>query len=348
MTQRVRAAVVAALSGCLLALVPASAAAEESPHLAEAREAMDSLEYERALKLLEKALASGDNDPAATREIHRALGEVQASLGRRAEAEVHFRQLLALDADADIGEGISPKIRIPFDAAQEYLATRGQVELRCDGDAAENQVAVRVDNDPVDIVAGARVFYRAADDPAGEPQMIEERGRGSQRLTLPSAGGVEFTCAAIDEYGNRLLEIGSWEQPLRMQESAPVVVSEETGSSTPIYGRWWLWGSAAVVAGGVGGYFGYQVSQDQAELDELNQNSAEHDFAEAEAVAERGERNALIANIAIGAAGVFAAASVIALIVDHESDEPQRDEGVSALSPMLLPGGGGFTVSLDF
>lgn len=329
-------------------VAPAAARAQQSEQLATARQALAALKYEQALHALEKALYSGTNGPEEMKTIHRMMGEIQAALGQQEEAERHFRSLLALEPTAELARGISPKILQPFQAAKTYMSTRGRLDVRCTVDDAALAVALTVEADPAELVAGVRVVYRLED---GSEQILEGTGPGSHTLRVPTTRPVTLVCAALDQHGNRLSEIGSWSEPLRLtpptEKPRPVVVAAPRGEppAPPIYGRWYVWGVATVLAAGAGGYFGWQTRQDQDELARLNANSPDYNFSEAEKIQRRGERNALITNISFGAAGVFAIAAVVSLVL--EPDAP-AEQSTAALAPLPLPQGAGLSVAFTF
>lgn len=337
----------AAVLVALVVVSPARAEQEDNPHLAQAQSALAALEYETALHALEKALLSGDNDPGALVVVYRLLGEVQGVLGNRAEAEQHFRRLLALDADAGLSEGVSPKILAPFSAAQRYMRTRGTLAARCQPAEAGAAVTVHVDADPLSMVAGARVTYRSE---AGAERTIEARGPGPSTLRVPAAEQVELLCAVLDEHGNRLVAIGSWDEPLVLAAPERDAFMPEPGrrapaSSRPLIARWYLWAPLSVAAAGAGTYFGLEARADQDELDRLNRTSMDHSFSEAEEIESRGKRNALLANIGFGAAGVFAV--VTAITWGLRPDSPARETS-AGIAPVALRRGAGVSVQLTF
>lgn len=331
-------------------VAPAAARADETSHLATARQHLSALKYEQALHALEKALYSGKHDPEDMKTIYRMMGEIQAAMGKQAEADRNFRSLLALDPAAELARGISPKILQPFQAARTYMSSRGRLAVSCEVDAAAAAVVLEVQSDPADLVGGARVVYRLAD---GTEQTLEATGRGSHTLRVPTTEPVTLICAALDEHGNRLTEIGSWSEPLRLEPPTPepepvvpiVAAPRREAPPPPIYGRWYLWTAATVVVAGGGGYFAWQARQDEEELERLNQDSPNHSFSEAEEIEQRGKRNALLANISFGAAGVFAIATVVSLVL--APDAPAA-EGTTALAPLLLPEGAGVSVAVTF
>lgn len=360
MKQPLRCSTVLAVALVLAALAaPAGARADESRHLADARQALASLKYEQALHALEKALYTGKNSSGDMKTIYRMLGEIHAALGRQDEAQRNFRNLLALDPAAELARGISPKIQQPFKAARDAMSARGKLEVRCSVDDASSRVTLEVVSDPAEMLGGARVVYRLAD---GTEQIVEASGPGSHTMRVPVTEPVSLVCAAVDEHGNRLVEVGTWSAPLTLtpvepeQPSAPALTAARPAGKAPappLYGRWYVWGTASLLAGGAGGYFGWQARQDEAELDRLNQNSPDHSFSEAEKIEKRGKRNALLANIGIGAAGVFVVAAVVSLVLEPDAPATETTtvtaaETTTSLAPLPLERGAGVSLSFTF
>ena len=129
----------------ILALAP-SARADE---LARARELKQTLDFAGALAATERAIAAGDGDRARLVEAYRLAGELAAGLEREADAVTYFRRLLALDPDAALPAGTSPKIVLPFERAREDLAGR-RLEAHAGGDG------IVVADDPRGMVAEVR------------------------------------------------------------------------------------------------------------------------------------------------------------------------------------------------
>lgn len=336
------------------AVAPARADEQGNAHLTQARESLAALEYEAAFHALEKALLSGQNDPATLAITHQLLGEVHGALGQAAEAERHFRRLLAMKPDATLAEGTSPKIRAPFAAAQEYARARGGLSARCTVDQASASVIVHVDSDPVSMVAGARALFRGAN---GAERAIEARGTGPMTLALPATGRLELVCAVLDEHGNHLIEAGSWDDPLVLTASARAPLVSASGNaagtqgpprSRSVLARWYLWGTLSVAAAGAGLYFGLEARADQDALDSLNRNSTSHSFSEAEEIESRGQRNALLANIGFGAAGVFAVVTAVTLGLQSGSTARGPRETAARIAPVPLRRGAGVSLQLPF
>jgi hypothetical protein len=116
-------------------------------------------------------------------------------------------------------------------------------------------------------------------------------------------------------------------------------VEPTTRGGWPTIVRWPVWTGVAVVAAGAGGFFAYQVGQTEDELAALNAMSDMHSFDEAESVRERGERQALFANIGFGVAGAAAVAAVLTFVL-----EPDRVE----IQPAPTSGGATIGASIRF
>jgi tetratricopeptide (TPR) repeat protein len=94
------------------------------------------------------------------------------------------------------------------------------------------------------------------------------------------------------------------------QESA-VELSDDP---VPLWRSPWIWSSAALLAAGTGVTFHILAREDQDRLDRIIADSAHHDFAEAEALVERGDRRATLAtSFYIGAGALVVAAVTFAL-----------------------------------
>ena len=156
---------------------------------------------------------------------------------------------------------------------------------------------------------------------------VDESGRTPLALPGDVATPAGARCAALDAHGNRLAVATALPAPAPAATAAsPDTSGSATGPldltsrpearSRPLYARWWLWGGAATVSLGVGVYFGLRVQSDQSDLDAVNRDSAQHDFAEAHSIELRGQSHARDANIAFAAAGALAAVSVTLVAID--------------------------------
>ncbi|HEY0194338.1 MAG TPA: hypothetical protein VGC42_24665, partial [Kofleriaceae bacterium] len=123
--------------------------------------------------------------------------------------------------------------------------------------------------------------------------------------------------AALDDHGNRLVELGSRDVPIVIIGTVaarpspvpaaprPAAVAEQP-TSRAIYLRWWPYAIGAVAFGGAATYFGLRTRTDADDLRALDRQSANHDFTEAMKLEDRGHRDALLTNIGVGVAGALA------------------------------------------
>ena len=97
----------------------AQGSAASHDDLAEAIRLEAALEYDQALAIVERLIASGAaSDPERLVELHLYAGRLAAGLERQDAARAHFAIALSLDPTLALPPGTSPKITAPFDAAR--------------------------------------------------------------------------------------------------------------------------------------------------------------------------------------------------------------------------------------
>jgi hypothetical protein len=193
--------------GLTLAAAPVRA---DSPHLAEARRAVEAVDYDAARRLLVDALRDGGNSPAAMREIYRLSARAAVVLDQRELAEQFYRRWLAIDPDAALPDDTAPKLREPFVAAQAYIAAHGRLRA-----TARRTPAGKID---VELIADplAMAHAAAALDPAGSRDAAPATASSREPARRPPAVfGAERRVrlaeaprvAILDDRGNHLLEL---------------------------------------------------------------------------------------------------------------------------------------------
>ena len=106
------------------------ATAAPNPWLETAKSSYARLDCERVLSDLELAAKVPTNDAATQLAIFDYRGRCQIALGQRPEADETFAKMLALDPQAELEAGLSPKILDAFKAVKlrlypaDYLALR--------------------------------------------------------------------------------------------------------------------------------------------------------------------------------------------------------------------------------
>jgi tetratricopeptide (TPR) repeat protein len=377
------AALAAALL-CSVAAAPRAAAqsgSDQASLLDRARTELGELRYDDALATADRALAAGTSGPATTAQIYLLLGEVQASLGQRGDAERAFQRALAIDPELQLRKGVSPKIARPFRRARRARRSDRSLELAHRIVALDPPtVAVLVQSDPLGMVVGARIRYWPERGPG---RSVSGRGKVRIDLVLPRTAA-RFTVAGVDQHGNRVVELGSEQRPLPLDDtarpaagtavaapatrtgSAPVAEGaagaassgpaldvaptervEKDGESagTPFHASWILWGGVALGLGAAGTWAGLSAQSSVDELDEIRASEYQFEYSKAREVADRAEQRSLIANICFATAGASAIASAILFIRDRR-DGPEQER--TELTPLVGPDQVGVSAALHF
>ncbi|NVB82544.1 MAG: hypothetical protein HOV81_29460 [Kofleriaceae bacterium] len=340
--------------------------------LADARRAIDGSDYLTAKPLLEDALKAGTAGPADLAEIYKLTGIVEGALGNEKQAQTAFLRWLSLDPRGSLPPGTSPKITRPFDAAAEHAKKKGPIVAKAETDENPPAVTLVVVNDPVKLIAGAKVYFSVDRKPE---QSLSADGTKRVKVELERGKRLDVRLHAVDEYGNQVVELGSRDVPIVITSSGEVkpdvVVDrkdaalvkkqpEEPPAPRPWYLSGWTWGGATIVAAGVGGYFGYRTYAELNDLDHLNANSLAHEWSEAQALEHRANRDLFVTQIAMGAAGVFALGTVILYLTRPESAaREERSESTAAtrrragmrtttIAPVPMQGGGAVVLGGHF
>jgi hypothetical protein len=297
--------------------------------LGKAQQAIDDIDYDTAHKLTDGALASGTLAPQDLARAHMLAGEVAAALGDDAGAHDHFERWILLTPDAALPPGLSPKITQPFVAAHASADALGPARFAVSGQRKGGELALSVTGDPMHMVVRVHVAFDHGSD--GE-------GVGDEITVTADPAATRATVSLLDDHGNTIAErdVPIVAVVTETAEPGPITIVHH---SVPAAVRWPTWTAIAVVGAGATAYFAHARSQDQADLDALNASSAMHTFDEAQAIENRGKRDALLTNVSLGVAIAAAAAAVVTIAVDHQTVEVQ---------PLAAPGAAGASVSLHF
>lgn len=311
--------------GCAIAAWLASAAVADNPRLAQARTAIAALRYDAARVALADALRGGDNSPAELAEIYRLTGEVAIVLGDREAAEQAYRRHLALDPRATLASDASPKLREPFAAAQQHMASRGG--LTATASHVRGGIAIVV-HDPL---AMANAVARDGGAPiALSCEIPGDGGTCDRTAIIPLAVGASIVALSVlDDRGNRLLEIS--QTAVRPPAEPPLDKPLVTVRSPSRWRNWRLWlipTGAAMLTGIVLGRIASDASD---ELFAISTNSQNFFASEANAARVRRDRYGLAANIAFATGAGCAVVSAVLYAI--------RPRG-----PVVVPTGRGLAV----
>jgi hypothetical protein len=319
MVSRTAALALVAAFGLALAAAPARA---DSPHLAEARRAIEAVDYEAARRLLVEALGDGDNSPAAMREIYRLSARAAVVLDQRELAEQYYRRWLAIDPDAALPDDTAPKLREPFVAAESYIAAHGRLRATARR-TPSGELDVELIADPLAMAHAATVV-----EPAGAAPV----GFGAEHRAHLAAGA---RIAILDDRGNRLVELDP--EPIAL--AAPAAPAAPAGppagppgpdDAPPWTRRWLTWTiPTGVFALGAAG-FGIASIASYAHAHTITDHSGAYHLSDAQDSVHRGQ---LFAWITIGAGAATIACAIPAAIYLARDVRHRR-----AITPTVAPG----------
>jgi len=318
------------LTGLAIIAGLAGTARADSPKLGEAETAIEQVRYDDARRLLVEAIETGDNSPAAVRRIYELSASTAIVLGQRELGEQYYRRWLALQPDARLPDGSSPKLTEAFVAAQAFMAAHGRLIVRAARDATSDEVDVAVESDPLHMAAAIAVAGAA-----GSRVAI-----GADHHARLAAGAAALQIDIVDEHGNHLLvlDVGAAVATLPPPVAGPTGPIDD--ASPPLSRRWTTWAVPAGVflAGGLA--LGTLAITEQGQLDGDLAKSGEHFFDD---IQDRHDKIRLHATIAIALGGVGLVFAIPATIFYVRAQRPwQIGTGVRGVQvtvrPILGPG----------
>jgi hypothetical protein len=316
--------------GLGLAAAPARA---DSAHLAEARRAIEAVDYEAARHLLVEALGDGDNSPPAMREIYRLSARAAVVLDQRELAEQFYRRWLAIDPDAALPDDTAPKLREPFVAAQAYIAAHGRLRATARR-TARGEIDVELIADPLAMAHAAAAVPAGSGAVAPAAAPSAPVGFGAARRAHLAAGA---RIAILDDRGNRLVEL----DPEPVALAAPPAPAGPDEASPPWTRRWLTWAiPTGVFALGAAG-FGIAAIASYAHAHTITANSGQYHLSDAQANVDRGR---IFVWITIGAGAATAACAIPAAIYLARDVRHRR----LVVAPTVAPGGLGLVLSGRF
>ena len=343
------------LAAAAAAVVFACAPEARADALVDARKAVEASDYPTAKTSLDAALKAGDAGPAELAEIYKLSGIVEGALGNSHGATTAFAKWISLDPKASLPAGTSPKFMRPFDAAASQAKKRGAIEAKAETEDDPPAVILVIVNDPHKLIVGAKAYFRVDKRPE---QVLAADGEGRIKVELETGKRLDVRLQGVDEFGNRVVELGSKDVPLVITSSGknkqltdpnanagkPATKPAEPPTPRAWYAQWWVWGIATAVTTGVGGFFAWRTREDVQELHSLNANSYVHPWADAQAVESRARRDLLITNISAGVAGAFAIGTLLLYLT--RPTEATETEPRAAVTP--IPGGGAVVLGGQF
>jgi hypothetical protein len=343
----------------LFVCVAAATLAVAPPELKTAETLMAKYKYADAQAQLKKARAAKGLDRASLLRILELQGIAAGQQRQAAPATAAFSELLTLDPGHKLAEEFAPRVMTPFFEAGQAVNEAGALELKAAPVSANagrlTALNVEVPKDALKLVR-TLVFHVSINSPWSARTVPLEGGKAS---TPVDATEVQWWAELLGENDAQLVVLGSEANPLVATPPAPMVSATAApppppaaepavtrraeGSGGGVRTASFFVMGGAVVAAGVGAFFGVRSStalssisgatrDDQGRITGLTEREA----------ATRGAAAAtdgLIANILFVSAGVVAAAGIVMFIVGG----PETPAKVA-----LAPAFGGLTLSGSF
>jgi hypothetical protein len=264
---------------------------------AQCRERYDALQFRSAVEICQRAIASAPREQLE--DLYRMLAVSLGTIGDTARSQAAFVSLLALDADFQLPDTVSPKLRALLAVAR----TR----------SAGARVSVRlVEQGPAFFDAPVRIKAEIADGPAQPVRILQVRAGAARdqlsrtqdalavELRPPFADNpLPVEVQALDDFGGPLTT------------SRLEVKLQARHAPRPWVLAWPVWSGAAIGLAAAGISLGF-VSQatDKGAATDLYADRAAADLSLA-------RKEAVGANVALGVAGALAVGAVILFATEH-------------------------------
>lgn len=266
--------------------------------LARAQALYDAFRYDEAYTAYGEALTARGNTPDQLASIYLHLGITAASMDRPSEASEHFKRLLCLQPQAQLAEGVPPKVLGPFLVAQEAMRHIDRFRLGHTPPASRPTSGPLVlefvlEPDGLGLASGVALRFREAGAASYAVRTRSAGGRHTVELTereLRPGRDVEYYLQVMDPHGGVLWEYGSESSPLVVRAAAtePAAVAtsapaqpdqaaarpdDDAAAGRPWYRQGWIWivagGAAALVVAG-GATAAVAVAASQASNEPVN------------------------------------------------------------------------------
>ncbi len=315
----------ALLSAALVAAVLAAPNAD----LKKAEEQFAQFKYAEARASLAKARAAKGLERPTLLRILELQGIAAGQLRQAAQAEAAFRELLVLDPGHKLEQEYAPRVMTPFMEAGGFATEKGALELRAGpavstADSVES-VAVEVAKDPLSMARGVRFHVQG---PGGAWRTVDAALKDGKATLGTRAPEVRWWAELLGDNEAQLALVGSEAAPQVDRPPAPVAaalpppvkpppvdVPAVTSRSSPLRPVSFAVLGGALVAGGLGGFFGWRSSDAFGQLNRALSASTGTVTGLTERQAYElnasGKQNATIANALFISAGALAVGGVV-------------------------------------
>lgn len=332
------------LAVLIVLAAPAPAATGPAQRLTDARQLMDELKYEQALKLVTATLDHArDVDRDTLVGLYELSAIASAAVDRASKAKVAFQYLLSLAPNYELSKNLPPRTRTPFFEAKTWL--EGTMPVGASVDAEADEVTVKT----LRISVSSNELLRAR---SVRVVLVTPGGETTKELPVQAGPlvvdvGAKFARYTVEVLGDKgvLFVVNGDAAPVKVQ--APVVTeAPPVGVTAPAPsggGRWMrptgitlgAVGVAALIGGGVLGFLSTSARNTIANAETSSAGVVVGlTEREAQALDAQARTFAVVANVLFVAGGVLAATGVGLFVFGGDSaDAP-------AVTLQLSPLGG--------
>ena len=240
----------------------------------QATSAFSSLNFERALKLLEQAFSRPGNGAEELTRIYSLGALCLVSLGKMDEAKRSFEAVLSIDPSYRLGEDASPRFQKPFLEVLKKGVPPLDMEVSLPSELIfRKPVSVRVKllADPAQISKKIVFYYKHKGQPKFSAVSIRSKVQENKSFYLPPGfwdnSGMQpllWYAQLQDRFGGVLHTKGSATDPVQVkiiESHKNVSALSNSGQHATVsatdqsawYEHWWVWamvGTAAAIAAG--------------------------------------------------------------------------------------------------
>lgn len=258
-----------------------------------ARNEHRNMRYSEAIKLADLAWRLGESRPALLREMFEIAGSAAGSLPDEVAARLWFRRWLAVDPDAALETGTSPKlVKLLQEARLEGAKLAVHATQRRD------TIEVTIESDPIEIAHAVRIGALRA-------ELADARAT----LVDPATGELEL----LDRYGNVLaiIQVRTILEPVPPPLPPSPLAAVVRPPGPPWYAQWKTWGVATGGFAAIGSGALWLAFDTRSKIVKIQSESERHSFKEVEDLRKRFHTAQWTARIAFGGAAVAAAIGTV-------------------------------------
>jgi hypothetical protein len=191
--------------------------------LSAARAAYAAVDYEACRAESARALKQ-PGDRAARAETYKLEGLCRAALGDTDGARDAFKAMLAIDKDARLPDGLSPRFTSSYREAKGALVDRTPLSLAVESDTDDGGTRTLVVALTDELKLVKELAWR------GEGGELSPATRAAPRLELEVPANVAVTLVALDVGAGEVLELGVGKPgDARVADAAPAAAEEDDG-----------------------------------------------------------------------------------------------------------------------